>query len=38
MGVSSYIIKDDAFLVYLRTALDDIANPLKKGLIKKIFG
>lgn len=38
MGVSSYIIKDGAFLVYLRTALDDIANPPRKGLLKKIFG
>ncbi len=38
MGVSSYILKDDAFLVYLRTALDDLANPPKKGLLKKIFG
>ncbi len=38
LGVSSYIIKDSAFLVYLRTALDDIANPPKKGLLKKIFG
>lgn len=38
MGVESYIIKDSAFLVYLRTALDDIANPPKKGLLKKIFG
>jgi response regulator of citrate/malate metabolism len=38
MGVESYIIKDSAFLVYLRTALDEIANPPKKGLLKKIFG
>ena len=38
LGVSSYILKDSAFLVYLRTALDDIANPPKKGLLKKIFG
>lgn len=38
IGVNSYIIKDSAFLVYLRTALDDIANPPKKGLLKKIFG
>lgn len=38
IGVSSYILKDDAFLVYLRTALDDIANPPKKGFLKKIFG
>ena len=38
IGVSSYILKDNAFLVYLRTALDEIANPPKKGLLKKIFG
>jgi len=38
MGVKSYILKDSAFLVYLRTALDEIANPPKAGLIKKIFG
>jgi len=38
MGVESYILKDNAFLVYLRTALDEIANPKKKGLLKKIFG
>ena len=38
MGVKSYILKDSAFLVYLRTALDEIANPPKGGLIKKIFG
>jgi DNA-binding NarL/FixJ family response regulator len=38
IGVESYILKDSAFLVYLRTALDDIANPPKKGLLKKIFG
>lgn len=38
IGVESYILKDNAFLVYLRTALDDIANPKKKGFIKKIFG
>lgn len=38
IGVESYILKDSAFLVYLRAALDDIANPKKKGFIKKIFG
>jgi len=38
IGVKSYILKDSAFLVYLRTALDEIANPPKKGLLKKIFG
>jgi len=38
VGVMSYILKDRAFLVYLRAALDEIANPPKKGLIKKIFG
>jgi DNA-binding NtrC family response regulator len=38
MGVHGYIIKDQAFLVYLRTALDELASPRKKGLMKKIFG
>lgn len=39
IGVESYILKDSAFLVYLRTALDDIKDGgKKKSLIKKIFG
>jgi len=38
IGVKGYIIKDGAFLVYLRTALDEISNPPKKGILKKIFG
>lgn len=38
MGVASYIIKDQAFLVYLRAALDELASPKKKGFLKKIFG
>lgn len=38
MGVNSYILKDNAFLIYLRTALDEIANPPKKGFLDKIFG
>ncbi len=39
IGVESYILKDSAFLVYLRTALDDIKyGGKKKSLIKKIFG
>ena len=37
MGVASYIIKDQAFLVYLRTALDHLANPPKQGFLKKLF-
>jgi DNA-binding NtrC family response regulator len=37
MGVASYIIKDQAFLVYLRTALDNLANPPKEGFLKKLF-
>jgi CheY-like chemotaxis protein len=39
IGVDSYILKDSAFLVYLRTALDEISSGgKKKSLIKKIFG
>jgi DNA-binding NarL/FixJ family response regulator len=39
IGVESYILKDSAFLIYLRTALDDIkSGGKKKSLIKKIFG
>jgi CheY-like chemotaxis protein len=39
IGVDSYIIKDQSFLVYLRTALDDIAsNAAKKGFFKRLFG
>lgn len=37
MGVASYIIKDQAFLVYLRTALDNLANPPKQGFLKRLF-
>jgi hypothetical protein len=37
VGVSGYITKDPAFLVYLRTTMDEIANPKKKGLLSKIF-
>lgn len=37
MGVEAYIIKDQAFLVYLRTALDNLMNPPKKSLLKKLF-
>lgn len=39
IGVDSYILKDSAFLVYLRTALDDLASSgSKKSLLKKLFG
>lgn len=38
IGVNSYIIKNQSFLVYLRTALDEIENPPKSGLFKKLFG
>jgi CheY-like chemotaxis protein len=38
IGVHSYILKDQAFLVYLRTALDEIEHPKKKGLLKRVFG
>jgi hypothetical protein len=37
MGVNSYILKDEAFLVYLRTALDKLAEPPKGGFLKKLF-
>lgn len=38
IGVTSYIIKNQSFLVYLRTALDDIQKgPSKKGFLKKLF-
>ena len=38
MGVESYILKDSSFLVYLRTALDDLSSGgKKKSIIKKIF-
>jgi hypothetical protein len=36
--VIDYIVKDDAFLIHLRTAMDKlIAQPKKKSLLKKIF-
>lgn len=39
IGVVSYILKDNAFLVYLRTALDDVKKGSnKKSLIRKFFG
>lgn len=38
LKVNSYILKDDAFLVHLRTALDKLKNePEKSGLFKKLF-
>jgi DNA-binding NarL/FixJ family response regulator len=37
MGVNSYILKDEAFLVYLRTSLDKLAEPPKGGFLKKLF-
>lgn len=38
MGVESFILKDSSFLVYLRTALDDLTSlGKKKSIIKKIF-
>lgn len=37
VGVNSYIIKNQSFLVYLRTALDEIQNPSKSGFFKKLF-
>ena len=38
IGVNSYIIKNQSFLVYLRTALDEIRdNSSKQGFFKKLF-
>ncbi len=38
MKVIDYIVKDDAFLIHLRTAMDKlVAQPKKKGLLSKIF-
>lgn len=36
-GASTLIVKGDAFLVQLRTAIDEINAP-KKGFLSKIFG
>jgi DNA-binding response OmpR family regulator len=36
-GASALIVKGDAFLVQLRTAIDEINAP-KKGFLSKIFG
>jgi hypothetical protein len=36
-GAKSLIVKSDAFLVQLRTAIDEINSPKKKGLLSKIF-
>lgn len=38
IGVAGYIIKNQSFLIYLRTALDEIeSGSLKKGFFKKLF-
>lgn len=38
IGVSSYIIKNQSFLVYLRVALDEIqSKSVKKGFFSKFF-
>jgi CheY-like chemotaxis protein len=36
-GAASFITKSDAFLVQLRTALDEINSPKKKGLLGRLF-
>lgn len=36
-GAETLIIKGDAFLVQLRTAIDEINNPKKKGFFGKLF-
>lgn len=39
IGVKAYIIKNDSFLVYLRTALDELqSKKQRKGLLGKLFG
>ncbi|MBK8290121.1 MAG: response regulator [Flammeovirgaceae bacterium] len=39
LKVIDYLIKDDAFLVHLRTALDKLnSKPESKSLLKKLFG
>jgi len=38
LKVIDYIVKDDAFLIHLRTAMDKLKEqPKKKGLLNKIF-
>lgn len=38
MKVHDYIVKDDAFLIHLRTAMDKLVEkPKKKGFLGKIF-
>lgn len=38
IGVKSYIIKNQSFLVYLRTALDELQNiQPKKSFLRKLF-
>lgn len=37
LKVIDYLLKDDAFLIHLRTALDKLAAPPKKNLLTKIF-
>ncbi|MEQ1586487.1 MAG: response regulator [Cyclobacteriaceae bacterium] len=38
LKVDHYILKDDVFLMHLRTALDKLKNqPEKEGLLKKLF-
>ncbi len=37
LKVADHILKDDVFLVHLRTALDKLKNPEKKGLFNKLF-
>ena len=36
-GAETVIIKSDVFLIQLRTALDEINTPKKKGLFSKLF-
>lgn len=38
LKVKHYIIKNDSFLIHLRTALDKIANSKPQGILGKLFG
>lgn len=37
-GVQAFIYKNEAFLIYLRTALDELIKKAKKGFLKKFLG
>ena len=37
LGASSHIVKSESSLIHLRTAIDEIVTPKKKGLLSKLF-